>query len=324
MTQNRKAGYCIISALASLQFGLVLLITIVLLSVFGTLIPQSEQLYYYQELYGQAAAAFLYYSGLTHVFSSMLFLIISLLLLINLSFCTCNRFKYLKQRDWNGYGSATLHFGLMVIIVGGLISGFFSHSKYYEVPVQSVMAVTDSGFDLRVDDFQIDYYENGQHQKQPRQYYTKLTILENEKEVGSKEIKVNHPISYKGTKVYQTSYGWLVQGNISVNGQQKNFSVPAGQTVEIAGNYYIKAIPAGETADQGFLYQLHHRERKQPFIGRANLNEQINLPEGSVQFSALKKFTGLQVKSDPGVPVVWSGFMLLTGGLFVKLYGGKK
>jgi len=41
----------------------------------------------------------------------------------------------------------------------------------------------------------------------PKDYKSKLTVLENGKEVLTKTIEVNDPLFYKGIRFYQSSYG---------------------------------------------------------------------------------------------------------------------
>lgn len=311
----------IMAILASLKFGICLLIIIALGGVLSTLIPQGEPAIYYQALYGHALGSLLYYTGLTKILTSPWFLLSTILLLANLSLCTGQRLLKLKSGNGSVYGSTIIHLGLVVIIVGGLISGYFGRSDYMEIPVQQTATMTVGGqpFQLKVEDFNIDYYQG--EQSQPKQYRTKLTVLENDQPVNTEEIYVNKPLRHRDVKVYQSSYGWIVEGQLNINDddQPRSFSVAAGQLLAVDEEYRLVVIPAAETTEGGLLYRLFHRD--QPLLtGRASIDEQQSLPVGTIKFTGIKPYTGLELRHDPGVPVVWSGFILLTVGLAIRLF----
>ncbi len=329
MIKNKKAYHTFLDMLSSMQLGLSLLIIIVIAAVFSTIIPQQQPLIFYQAEYGHVLGTVMFYGGFTAVYKSSWFLAAVFILLANLCACTYQRYRrYTKQINLRQYSSALLHLGLIVLIIGGLISAFWSKSSYFEVPVNGIIKMTDHGypFDLRVDNFKIDYYSSKDtasvEPKQPKQYRSQLTVLSDGKELYSKEIKVNHPLNFKGTKVYQANYGLLIQGQLTNEGKTREFKVTAGEITTLGGNYLIKAVPASgdynAPEENGVLYGLYQQNK--PFLGRANLNEKIDLPCGTIQFTAVKPFTGLEVKRDPGVPVVWTGFFLVTVGLTIRLY----
>ncbi|MEG6616022.1 cytochrome c biogenesis protein ResB [Peptococcaceae bacterium 1198_IL3148] len=317
----------VLSILASLKFGITLLMVIAMAVFCGTIIPQGEAKIYYQSVYGDGLGSLIFHVGLTEVFKSSWFVALSLLLLINLMACTYRRCQNLKAGGhWSQYGSPILHLGLVVIIIGSLVSGFLGLSDYFEVPIGSTVTLTEKGysFDIKVEDFTIDYYSTDEQQGQqsPKQYRTTLTLIENNQPFNTEEIKVNHPLQHGGTKIYQSSYGWLMEGTVTANGRTNQFSVPAGDTLAINNDYILQAIPATADAKGNLLYRFGTAGHP-AFTGSAEPGEQIKTPFGTVEFSDIKPYTGLEVRHDPGVPVVWTGFLLLTAGLMVRLYGGK-
>ncbi|MEN6622958.1 MAG: cytochrome c biogenesis protein ResB [Smithella sp.] len=69
------------------------------------------------------------------------------------------------------------------------------------------------------------------------------------------------------------------------------------------------------------LYIIYHQGREYAW-GAAKIGETVILGDrlGSIRFTDVKPFSGLQVKDDPGIPVVWSGFMIMAVGFFISLY----
>lgn len=312
----------VMNALASLKFGIILLVIIALAGVFSTLIPQGEPVIYYQAVYGHALGSLFYYSALTEVLTSPWFFVSVLLLLVNLSLCTGKRFFKNLSVSWSAYGSTILHLGLISIIVGGLMSSYLGRSDYLEIPVQGTVVTVINGqpFQLKVEDFNIDYYQGEQQLGPPKQYRTQLTVLENAQPVNSQEIYVNKPLQHQGVKIYQSSYGWMVEGQLNKHdAQPRSFSVVAGQPMEVDGEYKLAVIPVSEGGGGDFLYKLIHGGQTL-ITGRAVINEPVSLPVGTVEFTGLKRYTGLEIRHDPGVPVVWVGFTLLTVGLAIRLF----
>jgi len=58
-----------------------------------------------------------------------------------------------------------------------------------------------------------------------------------------------------------------------------------------------------------------------PFtMGIAELGEPVRLLNKEVVFTNRIPYTGLQVKKDPGLPLIWAGFILFLIALPVRLY----
>ncbi|GAC1326865.1 MAG: cytochrome c biogenesis protein ResB [Candidatus Dormibacteria bacterium] len=69
------------------------------------------------------------------------------------------------------------------------------------------------------------------------------------------------------------------------------------------------------------VYQLDTSRMTQVYKGGVHLGEAVVLPNGyTLSFPRLLRYTGLQVTYDPGLPVIWTSFVLMLGGLIVRLY----
>ena len=52
------------------------------------------------------------------------------------------------------------------------------------------------------------------------------------------------------------------------------------------------------------------------------MGQEVKLPGGgSIVFTGAVPFSGFQIKLDPGLPIVFAGFILLVVGFFAGLYG---
>ena len=177
----------------------------------------------------------------------------------------------------------------------------------------------------------VDFYPNGA----PKLFKSDLIVLENGKEVLKKSILVNDPLTYKGVTFYQSSYQSVPDVKIKVvssDGMQKIVHLSAFKDRETwkekglligmmkflpkvhgapAVRLYIGDV-VGRDGDAIWLLSGHEREEK---FGSLNLKLSL--------LNAREKFmTGLQVKKDPGVLVVWLGCFMMVAGFAIVFWVG--
>jgi len=117
---------------------------------------------------------------------------------------------------WNKWGYILTHAAILVILSGGWISVHFGF--------RGTMNVIEGGgqentirflkgaktekmtmpFTIQCNKFYIDFYPTGM----PKTFRSNLSIYDHGKEVvHNKDIEVNHPLIYKGVRIYQASFG---------------------------------------------------------------------------------------------------------------------
>ncbi|MFQ5582288.1 MAG: cytochrome c biogenesis protein ResB [Mariprofundaceae bacterium] len=112
------------------------------------------------------------------------------------------------------WGYIFVHVAILVILIGGLMSVQLGFRGNMSVPeggsADSINFLKGSDvvslkmpFAVRCNDFFIDFYPSGQ----PKLFRSNLTIVDNGKEVLTKDIIVNEPLYYKGVNIYQASFG---------------------------------------------------------------------------------------------------------------------
>jgi cytochrome c biogenesis protein len=77
----------------SMGFGIFLLVSILILSVIGTLLPQGYEPEFYRSTYSEYIAELVTFLGVDHIYTSMLFAVLFMALAINLLLCSTSRFK---------------------------------------------------------------------------------------------------------------------------------------------------------------------------------------------------------------------------------------
>jgi cytochrome c biogenesis protein len=201
------------------------------------------------------------------------------------------------------------------------------------------------GFSVRCDDFEVEFYENSQ---MPREYKSWLTVIEDGKEVKRKAIEVNDPLTYKGITFYQSNYGTIPNAlgfvvlKVTANsGASEIKRLNLGESFIIPGTNTEGTIrdfsPALSFDQQGRAFTFSEmmnnpavfidvREGgKEKYAGwiLKRYPETWKTPEGhTVQFIDFWgiHYTGLQVRKDPGVWLVYFGSFVMTMGLFTAFF----
>lgn len=173
--------------------------------------------------------------------------------------------------------------------------------------------------DMRVDvnKFYIDYRPTGE----VGQFHSDLTIVDstNNNEI-SKTISVNDPLRYEGVTMYQTDWG-ISAIQVRVDGSEP-FNLVMAQLQKGDNKLFGTYLPLGEKGTpEGKGISILARDLQSAviydkdgqFVGvrRPGSKKPIQVDNVSIVVDDLIGSTGLELKMDPGVPLVYTGF----GGL---------
>jgi cytochrome c biogenesis protein len=251
---------------------------------------------------------------------------------------------YAEKGRWSRLGVYVVHASVLMLLAGALIGsalGFKANLRLDEG--KTADTVFDSHtrlpiklpFKVRCNDFQVKFYDTGA----PDEFKSSLTILENGQESFTREILVNHPLRYKGINIFQASYGpttpeeALFEITDSETGAVETHTIKNGKNVSLPAD-------GGKFIFEGFVphYDFRGHDLGEAFVGRLDTtngqNAQIVLPTKFPTFDKMRKgrftvevkswdqayFTGLQVTKDPGVPFVYTGFLLMIIGCWVTFF----
>jgi cytochrome c biogenesis protein len=168
---------------------------------------------------------------------------------------------------------------------------------------------------------------------EPQQYYTFVSILEKGAPNKEQVIAVNHPLSLAGTKIYQSSYGWAISGDLLSEKGKQQVLIRSGDLQKLRdkplllmkAEFFPDYLIEGHEPTTASELPLRPRAVIHVYSSTALL-QSITLSPGqtmkiagySFRFKGFKRYTILNATSDPGLPWVWSGFTLLIGGLFIR------
>jgi cytochrome c biogenesis protein len=327
-------------SLGSLQLGITLIVLIIACAVIGTLIPQDLDPYQYVQRYGHKAYFIFRDLGLISIYHNPFFIILLGLLGINLIFCTATRINLKKSNV------ILIHLSVVIILAGSLISlvaGKKGKLQLYEGEIKqefiSKGEKNELGFQVRLDDFDIEYYDISTH---PIMVY-----VSGNKDIQICNLKIGESCQIKGSeyKVQLMEYfpHLQMENGIAVNKSTEPEN-PAVTVKITKGNVsetrlLVSEFPhlvKGEFADIEAIYSWQPRVKEykssisvlengekikeavikvnHPFTYRGYTFYQSNYNPEDLTWS------GITVKKDPGVKVVYLGFILLNVSVILNFY----
>ncbi|MBN1473222.1 MAG: cytochrome c biogenesis protein ResB [Syntrophaceae bacterium] len=245
-------------------------------------------------------------------------------------------YYFIEKGKFSRFGMILVHVSVLFIFAGGLIGaiwGFGGQMNLVEGgKSDTVYLFGNEGtkkldFYVACDNFSLKYYKNGI----PKEYKTVLTIINEDKEVFKSVIRVNHPLTYKGFKFSQASFGVAGAYNfrvkvINMTTKEENLlTLDMMNKVPVSGNDLSFAVARFESdymgqgpAALGVL--IKPGEEHDIFW----LNKNSPIQRGDYVFMLndfdIVYYSGIQVNKDPGVILVWIGFILIIVGFISSIF----
>ncbi|CAK9315850.1 unnamed protein product [Citrullus colocynthis] len=222
-----------------------------------------------------------------------------------------------------------VHLAMLLIMAGATLSATGSFRGSVTVPQGLNFVVGDvlnpSGFlskpteafntEVHVNKFYMDYYDSGE----VKQFHSDISLFDlNGKEVMRKTISVNNPLRYGGFTIYQTDWGFsalqilkndegpfnLAVAPLKINGDKKLYGtfLPVGDV----DSPDVKGISMLARDLQSIV--LYDQEGK--FVGVRRPSSKLPIDINGIKIEIVDAIgsTGLELKTDPGVPIVYAGF----------------
>lgn len=174
---------------------------------------------------------------------------------------------------------------------------------------------------LRVNRFWIDYTPTGGID----QFYSDMSVLDKQgQEVKHKTIYVNEPLRYQGVTFYQTDWG-IAAIRIRIN-KSPILQLPMVQlNTNGKGRIWGTWIPTKPDLSAGVSLlardlqgMLLIYDAKGQLINTLRPGMSTNLNDVTLKIVEVVGSTGLQIKADPGIPIVYTGFGLLMLGVVMS------
>lgn len=215
-----------------------------------------------------------------------------------------------------------VHFSMILVLLGTIISSLFGFKAQEIIPKTEtfhIQNILNNGqltiipkTSARINDFWITYTKN----KTISQFYSDISILDNQgNEKVRKTISVNYPFIYNNIYYYQTDWNL-----IGLRFQTSNNEIIEYPLINILSNQnkvWLTWISTNQQINNGMIaiidniqgYCSIYNEIGE-FLGNIELNESVNF-QRSISLLEIINSTGLQIKTDPGIPIIYIGFFFL-------------
>ena len=254
---------------------------------------------------------------------------------------------YADKGRWGRWGPYILHIGLIMIIVGAMMRAIpnFYFDEFIWVRDSETVKVPHTDWYITSERFVAEFHENGS----PKMYATDAVVIDGGKEVKRHTIIMNEPLQYRWIELYQSSYKQEIGiAQVAVTDRK------SGTVLGTLAINLIQPEPSYEMAGYKLLVRDYFPdfgldENGKPVsrsseVKNPGLVLEITTPEGKVHtnwFFALypemefdpttpiklvttdlgvASTTGLKVKKDLGVPVIYLGLLIVTFGSCATFY----
>ncbi len=215
-----------------------------------------------------------------------------------------------------------VHFSMILVLVGTIISSLFGFKAQEIVPktenfhIQNILSngrlTIIPQNSARVNDFWITYTKN----KTVSQFYSDISILNtNGNEIKRKTISVNYPFVHKGVYYYQTD--WNLLGLRFKTNTNQIIEYPLVNVFPNQEKIWLTWISNNQFSQNGIILLIDNLEGYASiysddgqFLGNIEVNEKLNFNQNITLLEILSS-TGLQIKIDPGIPLIYLGFFFL-------------
>ena len=205
----------------------------------------------------------------------------------------------------------------LLIILGGSAVGAFKNFKVQEIlpkgeifhiqnPIKAGLLTPLPNITTRVNDFWVEYENNRIHQ-----FYSNLSILDNYgNEIKQQTISVNNPLRYKNVDFYQSDWN-LLGIRVKNDTNNKIYEFPLFSLKKVSKSWVTwinkqdeNQILVFDQLQNSFLTY----DQFGNFLQVKNLGEKIT---PNLTIIDILPSTGLLIKYDPSIPIIYFGFGLL-------------
>ena len=243
---------------------------------------------------------------------------------------------YADQYRWLSFSGLAAHLAIVAILLGAIIGGRFGYrDPDFTIAEGGTRAVTtEPGVTMTLVDF-TDSYDPVSGA--PIDYASQVILYKDNAEIARQTIRVNDPLHYDGLTFYQASYGnaaamtikdaagnQLASGGVPYEYAVTSLERPLG-ILTIPNTSYVLWVlgttgNTGDTVHPGQVQlQVYQSGGTTPVADQiVDQGKPASIAGMTITFDRDSQYTRLNVARDPGVPLVWSGALLLFAGFAIR------
>nr|QHO64046.1 cytochrome c biogenesis protein [Lympha mucosa] len=222
-----------------------------------------------------------------------------------------------------------VHISLINVLLGSLIGLFTGISFQEMIPSGEIFhlkniiksGLTSSMPDNligKINNFNIEYNPN----KSIKQFYSNISILDkNAKIIKNQTISVNKPLYFQGFTFYQTN--WEINGLKLKISSNDEIQVPIKKVINNnktfwITNFHYNDIDTLSIIIPGLDDPISYYNKKGQLLETVEVGKIYIINNIPIQILEIITSTGLQIKKDPGIPIIYFNFFILMFSIIIS------
>ncbi|WP_269608832.1 cytochrome c biogenesis protein ResB [Prochlorococcus marinus] len=226
-------------------------------------------------------------------------------------------------------GPILIHLGMILLMIGatyGSLNGITIEK--FLAPGRSIDLLNNNeekGLTIKLEKFQIERDPQGRAE----QYRSIVKIIEPDGYNEEKEISVNYPLRYKGLTLYQADWS-LAAITIQIKNSPK-LQIPLKAIPDLGEQVYGTIIPTKKDGNDPILLTVESElgpvkiyDSDGTILTALGRNKEAEVKDTLIKIINIIPSSGLLLKRDPGVPLVYTSFAIILLGGSLSIISTKK
>ena len=226
-------------------------------------------------------------------------------------------------------GPILIHIGMILLMVGATYSSLNGQTiEKFLAPGRSIDLLDknkEKGLTIELQNFKIERDPQGRAE----QYRSIVNVIEPNGNNVAKEISVNYPLRYKGLTLYQADWS-LAALTVQINNSPK-LQIPIESISELGDQVWGTILPTKKDGKDPILLTVNSEigpvtiyDNDGTRIMSLSINKEAKVKDSLIKIINIIPSSGLLLKRDPGVPIVYASFAIILIGGSLSLISTKK
>ena len=226
-------------------------------------------------------------------------------------------------------GPILIHLGMILLMIGATYGSLNGKTiEKFLAPGRSIDLLNNNeekGLTIELQKFQIERDPQGRAE----QYKSIVNVIEPNGNNQSKEISVNYPLRYKGLTLYQADWS-LAAITIQIDNSPK-LQIPIEPISELGEQVWGTVIPTNKDGKNQILLTVDSElgpvniyDNDGTLLTKLSINKEEKVKGALIKIINIIPSSGLLLKHDPGVPLVYLSFAIILIGGSLSIISTKK